>query len=75
MVRLLTIKGWEEHLMPLEMEAIKDYFYKNESTEERHRYSSNEVLEAIVKWNGGIASAYHIKAIIERVYGIEVDKE
>ena len=31
-----------------------------------------EVLECIVRWNGGIATAYHIKSIISRVYGVEL---
>ena len=31
-----------------------------------------EMEALIVSWQGGIASAYHIKSIISRVYGIEL---
>lgn len=71
MVRLLTIKEWEEHLWYSETEAIDDIFDQDYES----KFSSSEVFEAIVKWNGGLSSAYEIKSIISRVYGIEVDEE
>lgn len=70
MKRYLTIPEWEEHLLNSEMEAIDDYFYQDHE----NKYSSSEVLEAIVNWNGGISSANHIKSIISRVYGVELDE-
>jgi hypothetical protein len=32
----------------------------------------NEVLDAIVEYEGGIASGYQIRSIISRVYGVEL---
>lgn len=63
-----TLKSWEEELLPIEMEALHDR-YHNDPTE---LLTPNEVFECIVEWNGGIASAYHIKRLINRVYGIEL---
>lgn len=63
-----TLSQWEEILMPQEIEALQDYGYTNpEKT-----LTPGEVLEIIVEWNGGIATAYHIKRIISRVYGVEL---
>ena len=57
-----TLRSWEEDLLPIELEALHDWYHSD----------PNEVLECIVSWNGGIASAYHIKSLIGRVYGIEL---
>ena len=32
----------------------------------------NEVLDIIIEWNGGIASGYHVRSVISRVYGVEL---
>ena len=58
---------WEEILNPSEVEALTDNGYKAGDN-----IWTNEVFEIIVEWNGGIATAYHIKSIISRVYGVEL---
>ena len=63
-----TFGEWKEILMPAEIEALNDYGI----TEETDKLSPSEVLEIIVEWNGGIATAYQIKSIISRVYGYEL---
>lgn len=67
MNKCLRFEEWKEFLMPAEIEALEDYGHKNRDT-----ICANEVFETIVEWNGGIATAYHIKSIISRVYGVEL---
>lgn len=62
-----TFEEWEAILNPSEVEALTDYGHKAGD-----EIWANEVFENIVEWNGGIATAYHIKRIISRVYGIEL---
>ena len=63
-----TLPSWEEELLPSEVEALHDWYHSDPN----ELLTPSEVLECIVSWNGGIASAYHIKSIISRVYGIEL---
>ena len=37
--------------------------------------SAGEVLDAIVDYEGGIASGYQIRSLVEEVYGIELNRE
>ena len=60
--------GLGQDLMPREMEALRDWYH----TDPNELLTPREVLECIVSWEGGIASAYHIKSIIGRVYSIEL---
>lgn len=69
MAQIKTLREWEEDLHPSEVEALHDQYY----TEPEDRISANEVLDAIVNWEGGIASGYHIRSIISRVYGVELE--
>ena len=62
-----TFEQWEEILMPTEMEALEDNYFKPGQS-----LSPDEVFTYIVEWNGGIGSAYQIKSIISRVYGVEL---
>lgn len=64
-----TLREWMEPLLPDETQAIKEFYYTNDLEDE---FTADDVLEAIVHWNGGIATAYHIKRIIGRVYGVEL---
>lgn len=64
----LTVKCWEGILTASEIEALHDYGHTNP----HQALTPDEVLEIIVNWNGGIATAYHIKRIISRVYEIEL---
>ena len=66
--RIRTLECWEENLLPDEIKALHDYDY----TDPWEPLSANEVFGTIVTWEGGIATAHQIKAIISRVYGVEL---
>lgn len=61
-------KEWEEILLPSEYEALNGVIYISPEDE----MTSNEVLDAIVDYEGGIESGYRIRSIISRVYGVEL---
>lgn len=63
-----TVGRWEEILMPDEVEALHDTYHTNPE----EALTPDEVLDIIVEWNGGIASGYHVRSIISRVYGVEL---
>lgn len=63
-----TVKEWKEKLQPAECEALDDMNYNNQEK----RLSATEVFDQIVEWEGGLASGYHCRSIISRVYGIEL---
>lgn len=48
--------------------AYTCYAYKKA----KEALTPDEVLDIIVEWNGGIASGYHVRSIISRVYGVEL---
>ena len=68
MTRMLTLPEWEKYLYQYEMEALDDRFYQDHVS----KFSANEVLDALVEYNGGVASGYQIRMLIQRVYGIEL---
>lgn len=61
-------KEWEEILFPREYEALNGVIYISPEDE----MTSNEVFDAIVDYEGGLASGYEIRSIISRVYGVEL---
>ena len=63
-----TLARWEEILMPIEVEALHDTYHTNPA----EALTPNEVLDIIIEWNGGIASGYHVRSVISRVYGVEL---
>ena len=63
-----TLARWEEILMPIEVEALHDTYHTNPE----ETLTPNEVLDIIIEWNGGIASGYHVRSVISRVYGVEL---
>lgn len=67
----MTITDWKGVLLLQEVEALEDFGYTVERYGDRE-ISRDEVFETIVEWNGGIATAYRIKSIISRVYGVEL---
>lgn len=67
----MTITDWKGVLLLQEVEALEDFGYTVERYGDRE-ISRDEVFETIVEWNGGIATAYQIKSIISRVYGVEL---
>lgn len=66
--RAKTVGRWEEILMPTEVEALHDTRHTNPE----EALTPDEVLDIIIEWNGGIASGYHVRSIISRVYGVEL---
>ncbi len=67
----MKLSDWKTVLLTQEVEALEDLGYTLERYGEQE-ISRNEVFEAIVEWNGGLASAFHIKGVIRRVYGISL---
>lgn len=67
----MTLNDWKGVLLLQEMEALEDFGYTVERYGDRE-ISRDEVFETIVEWNGGISTAYRIKSIISRVYGVEL---
>lgn len=65
----MTLNDWKGVLLRQEVEALEDFGYTEERYGDRE-ISQDEVFETIVEWNGGIASAWRIKRIISRVYGV-----
>lgn len=61
-------KEWEEILLPSEYETLNGVIYISPESE----MTSNEVLDTIVDYKGGLASGYEIRSIISRVYGVEL---
>ena len=66
---MMTMHEWEEELSPSEFEALQE---KMTSINDGLPITPNEVLDAIVEYEGGIASGYQIRSIISRVYGVEL---
>lgn len=67
----MTLNDWKGVLLTQEMEALEDFGYTVEQYGDRE-ISRDEVFETIVEWNGGLASARHIKRVIGRVYGVKL---
>ena len=67
----MKLSDWKDVLLLQEMEALEDFGYTVERYGDRE-ISRDEVFETIVEWNGGISTAYRIKSIISRVYGVEL---
>ena len=67
----MTLSDWKNVLLLQEVEALEAFGYTVERYGDRE-ISRDEVFETIVEWNGGISTAYRIKSIISRVYGVEL---
>lgn len=67
----MTLNDWKGVLLLQEVEALEDFGYTVEKYRDQE-ISRDEVFETIVEWNGGISTAYRIKNIISRVYGVEL---
>ena len=67
----MTLNDWKGVLLRQEVEALEDFGYTVEKYGDRE-ISRDEVFETIVEWNGGVETAYRIKSIISRVYGVEL---
>ena len=64
-----TLKAWEARLTEPELDAVSDI---TDCWEPEDELTPGEVLEALVTWYGGLASAFQIKTLISKIYGIEL---
>ena len=62
-------REWIDDLLPEEVNALDDAGYGYSDA----NISAGEVLDVIVMYYGGLSSAYRIKSIISRVYGVELE--
>lgn len=64
-----TLEAWENKLTETELEAVKEI---TDTWEPDDELTPGEVLEALVEWYGGLATAYQVKSLISRIYGVEL---
>lgn len=64
-----TKKEWEEILLPSEYKALEEHIIY---IPDNCHLTSSEVFDMIVDYQGGIASGFQIRGIINRVYGVDL---
>lgn len=67
-----TKATWLKHLDPNHKEALEDM---TPSYDYSDLMSASEVMDAIINWEGGIASGYGVRSLVEEVYGINLNAE
>lgn len=65
-----TVKEWKARLRPQYVEALEESDF-----EDTERLSPREVLDAIVGYEGGVASGYEIVCLINEVWGGQLPLE
>lgn len=65
-----TVKEWKARLRPRYVEALEENGF-----EDAERLSPREVLDAIVNYEGGVASGYSIVCLINEVWGGQLPLE
>lgn len=65
-----TVKEWKARLRPRYVEALEENGF-----EDAERLSPREVLDAIVNYEGGVASGYEIVCLINEVWGGQLPLE
>ena len=63
-----TLEDWITKLTPSEMQGILEF----QDWELEDELTPGEILEALIEWYGGLATAYQVKSLINRIYGIEL---
>ena len=63
------LDSWAERLTETEMEAIKEI---GDLWEPEDELNPDEVLELLINWYGGLATAYQVRSLISRIYGVEL---
>lgn len=63
-----TLEAWADRLTELEIAALKEFTEQ----EPDDTLTPGEVLEALIEWYGGLATAYQVKSLISRIYGVEL---
>ena len=64
-----TLEAWANRLTETEIAAVQEITNIGEPEDE---LSPDEVLEALINWYGGLATAYQVKSMIARIYGVEL---
>ena len=64
----MKLAEWKKRLLPMDMEALRDYGHAGQEEE----LAADEVLDIILDWNGGIRTGYALRALVARVYGKEL---
>lgn len=63
-----TLDAWGNRLTETEMAALQE----RGSWELDDELEPGEVLEALVEWHGGLFTAYQVKSMVSRIYGVEL---
>ena len=64
-----TLEAWANRLTESEIEAVSEITDIREPEDE---LTPGEVLEALIGWYGGLATAYQVKSMVARIYGVEL---
>lgn len=64
-----SVRDWKQLLTPREVEALEDYWPYGDAAV----LPAAEVLDAIVQYEGGLASGYQVRRTVERVYGVKLE--
>lgn len=65
-----TVKEWKARLRPRYVEALEANNF-----EDAERLSPREVLDAIVDYEGGVASGYEIVCMVNEIWGSQLPSE
>lgn len=64
----LTMPEWRNRLSPMSCEALEDL----EGESLLCKYTSNEILDLIIQYRGGIASSYELIVLVREVFDIDL---
>lgn len=64
---IMSLSQWKAILPASDCEALDEYFRDGQM-----ELDSPSVLDAIVSYEGGIASGFEIRQLVNRVYGINL---
>lgn len=62
-----TWKEWRESLSAKSLEAFEDVCWSPEE-----RLSANEILDHVVRYQGGVATGAEIRVLVAEIYGISL---
>ena len=64
-----TLDAWGGRLTETELDAVSDITDRWDPEDE---LTPGEVLDALINWYGGLATAYQVKSLVSRIYGVEL---
>lgn len=65
-----TVQEWKARLRPKYREALEEMFL-----DEREVLSPREMVDAIVSYEGGIATGYEVVCLVNEVWGFQLPAE